>query len=155
MWTTTIESSSTAVVNSSMEETSKNLAKKYSLSRVTNNLRFEKKNGDKEDDDDDDEEECDVQAWETLSKSFQDVQSVLDQNRVLIKQVNENHQSKVADNLVKNVALIRQINGNISKVMGIYSDLSLNFSNIIQQRRVLSRTSSDTGTGTSTSTGNS
>ncbi|KAL3530883.1 hypothetical protein ACH5RR_010205 [Cinchona calisaya] len=99
------------------DDASKNLAKKYRLSRVTD-LRFnggEKKNGNKEDAEDEDgnedEGECDVRAWETLNKSFKDVQSVLDQNRVLINQVNENHQSKVAANLVENVALIREING--------------------------------------------
>jgi hypothetical protein len=81
------------------------------------------------------EEECDVEAWDTLSKSFKQVQSVLDHNRDLIQQVNANHQSKIPDNLVKNVSLIREINGNISKVMSIYSDLSVNFSNIVQERR--------------------
>nr|TKS16242.1 hypothetical protein D5086_0000025350 [Populus alba] len=81
------------------------------------------------------EEECDVEAWDTLSKSFKQVQSVLDRNRDLIQQVNANHQSKIPDNLVKNVSLIREINGNISKVMSIYSDLSVNFSNIVQERR--------------------
>ena len=81
------------------------------------------------------EEECDVEAWDTLSKSFKQVQSVLDHNRDLIRQVNANHQSKIPDNLVKNVSLIREINGNISKVISIYSDLSVNFSNIVQERR--------------------
>ncbi|KAJ6948258.1 protein EARLY FLOWERING 4-like [Populus alba x Populus x berolinensis] len=61
------------------------------------------------------DEECDVEAWDTLSKSFKQVQSVLDRNRDLIQQVNANHQSKIPDNLVKNVSLIREINGNISK----------------------------------------
>ncbi|KAB5540924.1 hypothetical protein DKX38_013898 [Salix brachista] len=61
------------------------------------------------------EEECDAEAWNTLSKSFKQVQSVLDHNSDLIKQVNANHKSKIPDNLVKNVSLIREINGNISK----------------------------------------
>lgn len=60
---------------------------------------------------------------------------MLDRNRVLIQQVNENHQSKVHDNLVKNVALIQEINGNISKVVSLYSDLSANFSSVFQQER--------------------
>ncbi|KAF9675475.1 hypothetical protein SADUNF_Sadunf09G0036100 [Salix dunnii] len=81
------------------------------------------------------EEECDAEAWDTLSKSFKQVQSVLDHNSDLIKQVNANHQSKIPDNLVKNVSLIREINGNISKVMSIYSDLSFNVSNIVVERR--------------------
>ncbi|XP_024968452.1 protein EARLY FLOWERING 4-like isoform X2 [Cynara cardunculus var. scolymus] len=70
---------------------------------------------------DEGEEECDAEAWETLSKSFKEVQSVLDQNRLLIQQVNENHQSKIPDNMVKNVALIQEINGNISKAAGTWT----------------------------------
>ncbi|KAJ6984606.1 hypothetical protein NC653_022788 [Populus alba x Populus x berolinensis] len=83
------------------------------------------------------EEECDAEAWDILSKSFKQVQSVLDHNSDLIKQVNANHQSKIPDNLVKNVSLIREINGNITKVMSIYSDLSFNVSNIVEERRRL------------------
>ncbi|KAI8003232.1 Retinoblastoma-related protein [Camellia lanceoleosa] len=41
------------------------------------------------------------------------------------------------DNLVKNVALIREINSNISKVISLYSDLFVDFSNIVQQRRAI------------------
>ncbi|XP_030524528.1 protein EARLY FLOWERING 4-like [Rhodamnia argentea] len=80
-------------------------------------------------------EECDVEVWEMLSTSFRRVQSALDRNWTLISQVNENHQSKVPDNLAKNVALIREINGNISKVLSIYSDLSVHVSGVVHQRR--------------------
>ncbi|KAJ4834697.1 hypothetical protein Tsubulata_003602 [Turnera subulata] len=88
-----------------------------------------------DDDEGMEEEECDVEAWDTLSKSFRQVQNVLDHNRDLIQQVNANHQSKIPDNLVRNVSLINEINGNISKVMNIYSDLSVNFSNVVHERR--------------------
>ncbi|KAL0458393.1 UNVERIFIED_CONTAM: protein ELF4-LIKE 1 [Sesamum latifolium] len=88
--------------------------------------------------DDDEEESCDVEAWETLSKGFKEVQSVLDHNRRLIQQVNDNHRSKIPSNLAKNVDLIREINSNISKVIGLYSNLSTNFSSIVQQRRAVS-----------------
>ncbi|OIT34915.1 PREDICTED: protein EARLY FLOWERING 4-like [Nicotiana attenuata] len=83
------------------------------------------------------EQEYDTEAWETLSKCFREVQSVLDRNRILIQQVNENHQSMLPYNLVKNVALIRDINHNISKISCLYSDLSVNFCNIVHQRRAL------------------
>ncbi|KAF9599113.1 hypothetical protein IFM89_035392 [Coptis chinensis] len=79
-------------------------------------------------------ERGDVELWETFSKSFNQVQSVLDQNRVLIQQVNENHQSKLPDNLTKNVSLIREINGNISTVVSLYSKLSANFTHVFHQR---------------------
>ncbi|XP_052485958.1 protein ELF4-LIKE 1 [Gossypium raimondii] len=87
------------------------------------------------DGDDTEDEECDVEVWDTLRYSFKMAQAVLDQNRELIKKVNENHQSKIPDNLVKNVGLIREINGNISKVIEIYSGLSVNFSDTVRQRK--------------------
>ncbi|KAK8277700.1 hypothetical protein V6Z11_D10G292500 [Gossypium hirsutum] len=64
----------------------------------------------------------------TTLMNFKQVQSVLDRNRMLIQQVNDNHQSKNPDNMVKNVALIQELNGNISKVVSLYSDMSSNFS---------------------------
>ncbi|KAG5239951.1 protein EARLY FLOWERING [Salix suchowensis] len=63
-----------------------------------------------------------------------DDESVLDRNRVLIQQVNENHQSRIPDNMVKNVSLIQELNVNISKVVGLYSDLNSNFSTAYHQR---------------------
>ncbi|XP_044462720.1 protein EARLY FLOWERING 4 [Mangifera indica] len=71
----------------------------------------------------------DSEVWSTFNHNFKQVQSVLDRNRVLIQQVNDNHQSKIPDNMVKNVALIQELNGNISKVVSLYSDMSSNFSN--------------------------
>ncbi|KAL1804982.1 hypothetical protein ACET3Z_028050 [Daucus carota] len=56
------------------------------------------------------------EVWRNFTDSFREVQSVLDRNRVLIQQVNENHQSKMHDNMVKNVELIQEINGNITRV---------------------------------------
>ncbi|OMO84316.1 hypothetical protein CCACVL1_10878 [Corchorus capsularis] len=92
----------------------------------------EKGNGDE---DDTEGEEYDVEAWDTLNKGFKQAQVVLEQNRELIQKVNENHRSKIPDNLVKNVGLIQEINGNITKVLEIYSDFSVNFSDILRQRR--------------------
>lgn len=105
--------------------------------KLINRLKVpgERDGGGGDDEDSSDDEECDAEVWDTLRRSFRQAQSVLDQNRTLIQQVNENHQSKNPDNLVKNVALIGQINGNISKVLSIYSDLSINFSSIVHQRR--------------------
>ncbi|KAJ0772286.1 putative protein EARLY FLOWERING 4 [Helianthus annuus] len=66
-----------------------------------------------------------MQAFE---KSFVQVQSILDQNRVLIDEINQNHESKIPDNLGRNVGLIRELNNNIRKVVDLYSHLSSNFS---------------------------
>ena len=79
-------------------------------------------------------EDGDPEAWVTLNKGFRQVQSVLDRNRLLIQQVNENQQSRMHDNMVKNVSLIQELNGNISKVVSLYSDLNTNFTNVCQQR---------------------
>lgn len=88
--------------------------------------------------DNDSDDECsqggDSEMWTNFNHSFQQVQSVLDRNRVLIQKVNDNHQSKIHDNLVQNVSLINEINGNITKVVSLYSDLSVNFSNVVHQR---------------------
>ncbi|GFP82732.1 protein early flowering 4, partial [Phtheirospermum japonicum] len=46
---------------------------------------------------------------ETLTKSFGEVQSVLDLNRRLIQQANDNHRSKIPRNLATNVELIREL----------------------------------------------
>ncbi|XVE52502.1 hypothetical protein DITRI_Ditri02bG0127100 [Diplodiscus trichospermus] len=83
---------------------------------------------------DSEEVDGDPQVWASFDKSFKQVQSVLDRNRVLIQQVNDNHQSKIPDNMVRNVALIQELNGNISKVVSLYSDLSSNFSTVFHQQ---------------------
>uniref|UniRef100_A0A2P2P0R2 Protein EARLY FLOWERING 4 domain-containing protein n=1 Tax=Rhizophora mucronata TaxID=61149 RepID=A0A2P2P0R2_RHIMU len=74
------------------------------------------------------------EVWEAFSNNFREVQSVLDRNRALIQQVNENHQSRIHDNMVKNVALIQEIHGNISKVVSLYSDFSTDFFSGLHQR---------------------
>lgn len=107
-------------------------AKRFKFNK--NKARSEKE-GEGEEPDDDDKVVADVEVWDTLSKSFRHVQTVLDKNRELIQQANENHQSKIPDNIAKNVGLIHEINGNISKVISIYSDLSTNFSNMVSQRK--------------------
>ncbi|XP_055831186.1 protein ELF4-LIKE 1-like [Solanum dulcamara] len=73
------------------------------------------------------------ETWNNFSNTFRQVQSVLDRNRLLIQQVNENHQSRTNDNMVQNVGLIQELNGNISKVVSLYSDISTNFSAMFGQ----------------------
>ncbi|CAI9778710.1 unnamed protein product [Fraxinus pennsylvanica] len=107
--------------------------------KATANRQNHRYNGGGDDNEDGEEEaSCDVEAWGILSKGFNEVQTLLNQNRVLIQQVNENHQSKIPDNLAKNVDLIKEINGNISKVLGLYSNMSTNFSSVIRLQPVIS-----------------
>ncbi|KZV43262.1 hypothetical protein F511_20041 [Dorcoceras hygrometricum] len=83
---------------------------------------------------DDASDDGDPEVWAAFTANFSQVQSVLDRNRSLIQQVNENHRSKIQDNLVKNVELIQEINGNIAKVVSLYSTLSADFSSMFHQR---------------------
>ncbi|TKY56863.1 EARLY FLOWERING 4 [Spatholobus suberectus] len=81
----------------------------------------------------DDGVDGDPAVWAALNESFRQVQSVLDRNRILIEEVNENQHSRLRDSMVKNVSLIQELNGNISKVVSLYSDLNSNFSTAFQQ----------------------
>ncbi|KAL7171212.1 hypothetical protein ACSBR2_035956 [Camellia fascicularis] len=74
-----------------------------------------------------------VEAWGTFTKNFHQFQSILDQNRIFIQQVNENHQPRICDNMIKNVLLIHEIIGNILKVISLYSDLLTNFLTMFHQ----------------------
>lgn len=64
---------------------------------------------------------------QTFEKSFVEVQNILDQNRLLINEINQNHESKIADNLSRNVGLIKELNNNIRRVVDLYADLSCSF----------------------------
>ena len=61
---------------------------------------------------------------QTFHKSFVQAQSLLDQNRTLISEINQNHESRAPDNLTRNVGLIRELNNNIRRVVDLYADLS-------------------------------
>ncbi|CAH2060100.1 unnamed protein product [Thlaspi arvense] len=118
--------------------------------RKSKRALVEKMNEEKDDDDveaADDEEFEDVEAWDTLSNGFKRAQLVLDQNRDLIQRVNDNHVSRIPDNVARNVGLINEINGNISRVMEIYSDLAVDFTKKVHERR-RSAKNSDTLTST-------
>ncbi|CAK9179894.1 unnamed protein product [Ilex paraguariensis] len=71
--------------------------------------------------------QVDSKVLQTFQKSFGQVQNILDQNRLLINEINQNHESKIPDNLTRNVGLIRELNNNIRRVVDVYSDLSSSF----------------------------
>ncbi|GMY34696.1 Protein ELF4-LIKE 4 [Fagus crenata] len=68
--------------------------------------------------------QVDGKVLQTFQKSFVQVQDILDQNRLLINEINQNHESKIPDNLSRNVGLIRELNSNIRRVVDLYADLS-------------------------------
>ncbi|KAK9734704.1 hypothetical protein RND81_04G158100 [Saponaria officinalis] len=79
------------------------------------------------------------EVWEELNGRIEIVDKMLDQNEALIRQVKMNHASKIPDNLVKNVALINEININISKISSIYGDISVSFKNIVRRPKTKSK----------------
>ncbi|KAF8116066.1 hypothetical protein N665_0023s0044 [Sinapis alba] len=81
------------------------------------------------------EEFNDVEVWNTLRNGFKRAQLVLDQNRDLIQRVNDNHLSRIPENVSRNVGLINEINGNISRVMEIYTGLAVDFANKIEEAK--------------------
>lgn len=68
--------------------------------------------------------QVDRKVVQTLQKNFVQVQNILDQNRLLINEINQNHESTIPDNLTRNVGLIRELNNNIRRVVDLYADLS-------------------------------
>lgn len=71
--------------------------------------------------------QVDAKTLQGFQKSFVQVQTILDQNRLLINEINQNHESKIPDNLSRNVGLIRELNNNIRRVVDLYADLSTSF----------------------------
>lgn len=71
--------------------------------------------------------QVDGKVVQTFQKSFLQVQNILDQNRLLINEINQNHESKIPDHLTRNVGLIRELNNNIRRVVDLYADLSASF----------------------------
>ncbi|KAJ8755914.1 hypothetical protein K2173_024459 [Erythroxylum novogranatense] len=76
--------------------------------------------------------QADGRVLQTFEKSFVQVQDILDQNRLLINEINQNHESKIPDNLSRNVGLIRELNNNIRRVVDLYADLSNNFTRSVE-----------------------
>ncbi|XP_057505760.1 protein ELF4-LIKE 3-like isoform X1 [Actinidia eriantha] len=71
--------------------------------------------------------QLDNKVLQTFHMSFVQVQNILDHNRLLINEINQNHESKIPDNLSRNVGLIRELNDNIRRVVDLYADLSTSF----------------------------
>ncbi|KAL6996274.1 Protein ELF4-LIKE 4 [Sarracenia purpurea var. burkii] len=84
--------------------------------------------------------QLDGKVAQAFQKGFVQVENILDQNRLLINEIDQNHESKVPDNLTRNVGLIRELNNNIRRVVDLYADLSSSFA---QSRRASSEGESD------------
>ncbi|KAK7294426.1 hypothetical protein RJT34_17315 [Clitoria ternatea] len=71
--------------------------------------------------------QVDSRLLQVFQKSLLQAQDILNQNRLLINEINQNHESKIPDNLNRNVGLIRELNSNIRRVVDLYADLSNSF----------------------------
>ncbi|KAH7442902.1 hypothetical protein KP509_02G006800 [Ceratopteris richardii] len=66
-------------------------------------------------------------SWEAFSSGCCQVQKILEENKVLIGEINQNQESRTPENLTRNVSLIKELNDNVNHVAGIYSVLSSTF----------------------------
>ncbi|KGN60512.1 hypothetical protein Csa_019281 [Cucumis sativus] len=71
--------------------------------------------------------EIDGKMVQRFQKNFVQVQNILEQNRMLINEINQNQESRMAGNVSRNVGLIRELNNNIRRVVDLYADLSTSF----------------------------
>ncbi|URE35284.1 hypothetical protein MUK42_03511 [Musa troglodytarum] len=62
--------------------------------------------------------QVDNKAFHAVQKSFVQVQSILNQNRLLINEINQNHETMIPE----------ELNNNIRRVVDLYADLSLSLS---------------------------
>lgn len=74
-----------------------------------------------------DTSQVDSRLLQVFQKSLLQAQDILNQNRLLINEINQNHESRMPDNLSRNVGLIRELNSNIRRVVDLYADLSSSF----------------------------
>jgi hypothetical protein len=72
---------------------------------------------------------------QVLQKSFGEVQGILEHNRVLIQEISQNQETRDADGLTRNVALIRELNTNIARVVDLYGDMSGSFARAVAAKK--------------------
>uniref|UniRef100_A0A9I9CJU5 Protein EARLY FLOWERING 4 domain-containing protein n=1 Tax=Cucumis melo TaxID=3656 RepID=A0A9I9CJU5_CUCME len=76
--------------------------------------------------------EIDGKMVQRFQTNFVQVQNILEQNRMLINEINQNQESRMAGKVSRNVGLIRELNNNIRRVVDLYADLSTSFTNSIE-----------------------
>lgn len=66
-------------------------------------------------------------------EKFTTVQNVLDQNKILINEINANHEARTPEGLARNVVLIKELNSNVSKVVELYKDITAAFEELANE----------------------
>lgn len=69
----------------------------------------------------------DEKVVQKFKDKFVEVQNILDQNRLLLNEINQNHESKAPENLSKNLRLIKELNKNIRRVVELCAEISSSF----------------------------
>jgi hypothetical protein len=67
-----------------------------------------------------------TEIWPQV-RLFQDVQDILDRNRLLIAEINHNHQLGTNVALERNVPMLRELNSNIGRVVQSYKEAADSF----------------------------
>uniref|UniRef100_A0A0E0LU82 Protein EARLY FLOWERING 4 domain-containing protein n=1 Tax=Oryza punctata TaxID=4537 RepID=A0A0E0LU82_ORYPU len=88
---------------------------------------------------------------QVMQRRFGEVQGILEQNRVLIQEISQNHEARDADGLTRNVALIREVHTNITHLVDLYANLSGSFSNSITTSNAASTNNTNTTSSSSPS----
>lgn len=73
------------------------------------------------------------------SEKFNDVQDLLDHNKVLINEINQNHEERTPEALARNVLLIRELNKNVAKVVTIYKEVSGEFEQFMDEAAAMAQ----------------
>jgi len=76
------------------------------------------------------------QVWPGVAK-LEGVQLLLDRNRVLIAEVNQNHATGTAVALERNVPMLRELNANIAKVVALYREAADGFVQVVDTARAI------------------
>lgn len=67
-----------------------------------------------------------AQIWPAV-KQFQEVQDLLDRNRLLIAEITHNHQQSTQTSLERNVPMLQELNQNIARVLELYKHAADSF----------------------------
>mmetsp|Transcript_9507 Transcript_9507/g.27190 ORF Transcript_9507/g.27190 Transcript_9507/m.27190 type:complete len:89 (+) Transcript_9507:186-452(+) len=65
--------------------------------------------------------------------NFSTVQGILDRNKVLINEINSNHEDSSSEALDRNFYLIQELNSNLTKIMELYKELSSSFVSMMEE----------------------
>eukprot|EP00246_Nothoceros_aenigmaticus_P006099 TRINITY_DN18863_c0_g1_i1.p1 TRINITY_DN18863_c0_g1~~TRINITY_DN18863_c0_g1_i1.p1 ORF type:complete len:143 (+),score=30.71 TRINITY_DN18863_c0_g1_i1:117-545(+) len=72
----------------------------------------------------------DETACSRMRSKFDQVDMMLDHNRMLIGEINRNHEQGIPEGITRNASLIGQLNRNIKEVVEFYAEISTSFATL-------------------------